>query len=145
VAPARVRLLCILLRPFGGTRYASSRTAKPVRRRDKGWIMRRWQVTRFCCLSGMCFDCRAIVTGGPRKRIVVVENVTEQEAAKMAQNWAEYSAEASEMPEAENVGCPSMETSIVPSPDSVLTDTIRSSASRPRVMVVNAWPHHRPS
>jgi hypothetical protein len=125
VAPARVRLLCILLRRFGGTRYAS-RTAKPVRRRDKGWTMRRWQVTRFCCLSGMCFDCRAIVTGGPRKRIVVVENATEEAALRMMRNWREYGAEASEMPEAENVVCPLMEPVSSP-PDSVLADTIPSS------------------
>ena len=71
--------------------------------------MRRWQVTRFCCLSGMCFDCRAIVTGGSRKRIVVVENVTEETAVRLVRNWAEYSAEASEMLEAENVVCPLME------------------------------------
>jgi hypothetical protein len=60
--------------------------------------MRRWQVTRFCCLSGMCFSCRAIVTGGSRKRILLGENVTQEEAERLAQVWAEYGAEASEMP-----------------------------------------------
>ena len=42
-----------------------------------------WQVTRFCCLSGMCFDCRAIVTGGSRKRMVVAENLTEEAAVRL--------------------------------------------------------------
>jgi hypothetical protein len=95
--------------------------------RDKRWTMRLWQVTRFCCLSGMCFDCRAIVTGGSRKRIVVVENVTEEAAVRIVRTWVEYGAEASEMPEAEHV----IDRSVAPvsfPPDSVLTDTIRSSA-----------------
>lgn len=83
--------------------------------------MRLWQVTRFCCLSGMCFDCRAIVTGGSRKRMVVAENVTKEAAVKIAQDWVQYGAEASEMPEVENV------TGSFP-PDSALTDTIRPSA-----------------
>ena len=61
-----------------------------------------WQVTRFCCLSGMCFDCRAIVTGGSRKRMVVAENVTEEAAVRIAQDWVQYGAEASEMLVAEN-------------------------------------------
>jgi hypothetical protein len=65
--------------------------------------VRLWQVTRFCCLSGMCFDCRAIVTGGSRTRLVVAENVTEEAAVRIAQDWVQYGAEASEMPEAENV------------------------------------------
>ena len=62
--------------------------------------MRLWQVTRFCCLSGMCFKCRAIVTGGSRKRIVLVENVTQEEAESLARAWSEYGGEASEMPAA---------------------------------------------
>ena len=82
-----------------------------------------WQVTRFCCLSGMCFTCRAIVTGGSRKRMVVAENVTEETAVRIAQDWVQYGAEASEMPDAE----PLSVTESFP-PDSVLTDTIRSSA-----------------
>ncbi len=31
----------------------------------------------------MCFDCRAIVTGGSRKRMVVAENVTEEAAVRL--------------------------------------------------------------
>jgi hypothetical protein len=92
--------------------------------RDKGWTMRLWQVTRFCCLSGMCFACRAIVTGGSRKRIVVVENVTEEVAFRLVRNWVEYGAEASEMPEAENVVRDSAGPASFP-PDSVLTDPIQ--------------------
>ena len=57
-----------------------------------------WQVTRFCCLSGMCFSCRAIVTGGSRKRILVEENVRPEEAERVARLWADYGGEASEMP-----------------------------------------------
>ena len=68
--------------------------------------MRLWQVTRFCCLSGMCFDCRAIVTGGSRKRMVVVENVTQEAAVSVVRHWVQYGAEASEMPETENVVAP---------------------------------------
>ena len=88
--------------------------------------MRLWQVTRFCCLSGMCFDCRAIVTGGSRKRMVVAENVTEEAAVRIAQEWVQYGAEAAEMSEAEHVEPLSVTESFPP--DSVLTDTIRSSA-----------------
>ena len=57
-----------------------------------------WQVTRFCCLSGMCFTCRAIVTGGSRTRILVKEQVTQEEAERVARLWADYGGEASEMP-----------------------------------------------
>jgi hypothetical protein len=46
----------------------------------------------------MCFDCRAIVTGGSRKRILLVENVTQDEAEQLARAWAEYGGEASQMP-----------------------------------------------
>jgi hypothetical protein len=74
----------------------------------------------------MCFDCRAIVTGGSRKRMVVAENVTEETAVRMAQDWVQYGAEASEMPEAENVAPRSVTESFPP--DSMLTDTIRPSA-----------------
>lgn len=56
-----------------------------------------WQVTRFCCLSGMCFTCRAIVTGGTRKRLLLKENITEAEAQSLARLWADYGGEASEM------------------------------------------------
>ena len=58
-----------------------------------------WQVTRFCCLSGMCFTCRAIVTGGSRKRILVEARVRQEEAERLARIWADYGGEASEMPE----------------------------------------------
>ena len=57
-----------------------------------------WQVTRFCCLSGMCFTCRAIVTGGSRKRILVEEKLTQGQAERLAQLWSDYGGQASEMP-----------------------------------------------
>jgi hypothetical protein len=57
-----------------------------------------WQVTRFCCLSGMCFTCRAIVTGGSRKRIVVKDNIIQEQAESLARVWADYGGEASETP-----------------------------------------------
>ena len=66
-----------------------------------------------------------------RKRKVVVENVTEETAVRMVRNWVEYGAEASEMPEAENVVCHSVEPLSFPS-ESVLTDTMRMALpSRP--------------
>ena len=57
-----------------------------------------WQVTRFCCLSGMCFTCRAIVTGGSRKRILVEDKIVQEQAEHLARLWADYGGEASEMP-----------------------------------------------
>jgi hypothetical protein len=38
------------------------------------------------------------VTGGSRKRILLVENVTQDEAEQLARAWAEYGGEASQMP-----------------------------------------------
>jgi hypothetical protein len=46
----------------------------------------------------MCFTCRAIVMGGPRKRILVEEKVGQEEAERLARIWADYGGEASEMP-----------------------------------------------
>jgi hypothetical protein len=39
------------------------------------------------CLSGMCFTCRAIVTGGSRTRILVEEKVRQEEAERGAPIW----------------------------------------------------------
>jgi hypothetical protein len=66
-----------------------------------------WRVTRFCCLSGMCFSCRAIVNGGPRKRILEAENVTLEAANSLVRTWSDYGAEASELPAHENALAPS--------------------------------------
>ena len=65
----------------------------------------------------------------------MVENITEETAVRMVRNWVEYGAEASVMPEAVST-VRSVRPVSVP-PDSVLTDTIRSSAPNvPVVMVV---------
>jgi hypothetical protein len=60
---------------------------------------RVWQVTRFCCSSGMCLDCRAIANGTARKRIIHADRLTEATARTMARNWERYDAHASRMPE----------------------------------------------
>ena len=49
-----------------------------------------WQVTRFCCTSGMCLECRAVANGTKRKRIVHVRNVTKEFADRCAAGWRAY-------------------------------------------------------
>jgi hypothetical protein len=53
-----------------------------------------WMVTRFCCTSGMCIECRAAANGGSRKRIVQMGNLSEASATTVARNWAAYDARA---------------------------------------------------
>lgn len=60
---------------------------------------KNWQVTRFCCTSGMCLDCRAVANGKQRKRIVHADNLTKATADKMVAGWSSYDAKASLMPE----------------------------------------------
>ena len=60
---------------------------------------RTWQVTRFCCSSGMCLECRAVANGGTRKRIVHCDRLTRAKAEQMARNWsAHFEAKAEPMP-----------------------------------------------
>jgi hypothetical protein len=51
-----------------------------------------WKVTRFCCTSGMCLDCRAVARGGKRKRILHIGGLTKEKAEKIAANWPSYGA-----------------------------------------------------
>ena len=81
-----------------------------------------WQVTRFCCLSGMCFTCRAIVTGGSRTRILVKERVTQEEAERVARLWAAYGGEASEMI---RVDVPAVGADSAPAASGVVGDSAR--------------------
>jgi len=60
-----------------------------------------WQVTRFCCRSGMCFDCkqRGNLYGdlSKRKRIVHADRLTKATADRMSANWREFDAATSLM------------------------------------------------
>lgn len=50
----------------------------------------KWRVTRLCCTSGMCLLCRAVATGGERKRIVQGENLDLDMAERYMAGWAGY-------------------------------------------------------
>ena len=59
-----------------------------------------WQVTRFCCNSGCCFDCRDRGTHGDlskRARIVHCKNVSEAYARRTALGWVRFDAKAEPM------------------------------------------------
>lgn len=56
-----------------------------------------WQVTRFCCTSGNCLDCRAVFNLKARKRVVHADKLTEAKARQMAANWAAHGAVAEPM------------------------------------------------
>jgi hypothetical protein len=58
---------------------------------------KNWQVTRFCCTSGMCIYCRAVANGTARIRIVHADKLSEEAAKVMAQNWSSYDAKAAPM------------------------------------------------
>lgn len=58
-----------------------------------------WQVTRFCCTSGMCIDCRAAANGTSRKRIVHADKITRELADRMVSGWKAYDAKVSLMPD----------------------------------------------
>jgi hypothetical protein len=57
-----------------------------------------WQVTRFCCTSGMCIECRAAANGRQRIRIVHADKLTKERADRMVAGWASYDAKVSRMP-----------------------------------------------
>jgi hypothetical protein len=59
---------------------------------------KNWQVTRFCCTSGQCIECRAMANGTKRKRVVQADRLTKKLAETVAKNWSSYDAKASEMP-----------------------------------------------
>jgi len=49
-----------------------------------------YTVTRFCCRSGMCIQCRAVERNSGRKRIVHAANVTKGYAERCLAGWAEF-------------------------------------------------------
>jgi hypothetical protein len=59
-----------------------------------------WKVTRFCCTSGMCLDCRAVMRGTKRKREDVLTGLTKEKAEEVARNWSSYGAKVEPEPEA---------------------------------------------
>ena len=59
---------------------------------------KNWQVTRFCCRSGMCLECRAVANGTQRKRIVHANYISRELALRMEEGWASYDAKAERMP-----------------------------------------------
>lgn len=61
-----------------------------------------YQVTRFCCRSAMCIDCkqRGNLYGDmkKRKRIVHIDKIDQRSAEMIAAAWREFGAEAGRMP-----------------------------------------------
>ena len=55
-----------------------------------------WKVTRFCCRSGMCVDCkrRGNLYGdrNQRARITHADKLTKSNADRMVRNWYEFDA-----------------------------------------------------
>lgn len=66
-----------------------------------GDLARIWKVTRFCCTSGMCFECkkRGNLFGDmkKRKRITHADNLTKPMAEKMVVGWSAYDAKLEAM------------------------------------------------
>jgi hypothetical protein len=60
-----------------------------------------YQVTRYCCRSGNCFDCLAGFDKEKRKRVVQSYGLTEHEASVVAQNLRAYETEVERMPTGE--------------------------------------------
>jgi len=46
-----------------------------------------YRVTRFCCTSGMCLECRSFLNGKPRKRVVQYEGPRKEVAEKTLRGW----------------------------------------------------------
>jgi len=59
---------------------------------------RNYRVTQLCCISGMCLECRAVATGGKRKRIVHADNVTKAYAEQCLTGWAAWEPKAERVP-----------------------------------------------
>jgi len=50
-----------------------------------------YRVTRNCCLSGACLDCRSL-PGDCRKRIIQADGVSMEQAVHECQHWLGYGA-----------------------------------------------------
>lgn len=51
--------------------------------------MKRYKVTRFCCTSGQCIDCRKV---GKRTRVVQMETDNDTVAKMCVKGWRQYDA-----------------------------------------------------
>ena len=51
-----------------------------------------YRVTRFCCRSGMCIECRANGNLARRIRITQADHLTEARAKEYVKGWREYDA-----------------------------------------------------
>lgn len=71
---------------------------------------RDWQVTRWCCTSGLCRDCHARGNDGDlkrRMRIVQVDRLTQVRAELAAATWhGAYGAKAEPMSAGAGGTCP---------------------------------------
>lgn len=59
-----------------------------------------WKVTRFCCTSGLCFECHRHGNHGElrrRRRITHADNLTKPMADKMVAGWSAYDAKTEPM------------------------------------------------
>lgn len=60
-----------------------------------------WKVTRFCCRSGQCVDCklRGNLHGdmSKRARITHIDKITKSRAQEIARNWNEFDAKTEAM------------------------------------------------
>jgi len=65
------------------------------------WSKGKYQVTRFCCTSGLCCECHARGNHGDkakRKRVVHTDNVSKAWAEHVCAGWQEYSPTVERMP-----------------------------------------------
>jgi len=51
-----------------------------------------YRVTRFCCRSGMCIECRAVANGTKRKRVIHADGLDKETAERIVAGWAEFDA-----------------------------------------------------
>lgn len=59
----------------------------------------RYRVSRWCCTSGMCMECRAVARGTARIRVVQISNLSKESAEAVARNFSSYEAKAEPMEE----------------------------------------------
>lgn len=52
----------------------------------------RYRVTRLCCRSGMCLECKAWANGTERKRVTQLETANKDRAEECAKNFEAWGA-----------------------------------------------------
>ncbi len=60
----------------------------------------KYRVTRFCCRSGLCFDCHQRSNHGnlhKRERVVQADNLSKELAQRYVAGWSDYDAIAEPM------------------------------------------------